>query len=46
MGKALPYKIVDSCGQNRYGVVVSSLQGLIKKGKMNKVKKKSLNIIA
>ncbi|KAK7605254.1 hypothetical protein V9T40_007112 [Parthenolecanium corni] len=31
MGKALPYKIVDRTGQNRYGVVVSSLQGLIKK---------------
>lgn len=32
MGKALPFKIVDRSGQNRYGVVVSSLHGLIKKG--------------
>ncbi|XKL62919.1 hypothetical protein PGB90_002752 [Kerria lacca] len=31
MGKALPFKIVDRSGQNRYGVVVSSLHGLIKK---------------
>ncbi|XP_065225905.1 DNA fragmentation factor subunit alpha-like [Planococcus citri] len=31
MEKALPYKIVDSSGQNRYGVVVTSLHGLIKK---------------
>lgn len=35
--KALPYKIVDRSGLNRYGIVVDSLEALMKKGMYSKM---------